>query len=69
MKAHVNKLVVIRDSYYRGPRGLKTFRCKYVLNVFFHLGLSSPFSFESRSYAVFLVPGHIPWHGVQVEIL
>jgi hypothetical protein len=69
MKAHVNKLVVIRDSYYHGPRGLKTFRCKYVLNVFFRLGLSFPFSFESRSYAVFLVCDHIPWRGVRVEIL
>jgi hypothetical protein len=32
--------------YYRGPRGLKTFRCKYVLNVFF--GSSLLFLFRSN---------------------
>jgi hypothetical protein len=30
-----NELVFVHDSYCRGPRGLKIFRCKYVLNVFF----------------------------------
>jgi hypothetical protein len=68
MEALVIELVIICDLYYRGHEGLETLRYRCILNVLFLSSLTSLFLFESYSYAVFLVRGHIPWHGVRVEI-
>jgi hypothetical protein len=43
MEAHVIELVIVCDLYCHDHEGLETLRCRCMLNVLFHLSLTSLF--------------------------